>query len=70
MGRGDISPAESIQPRIDKGTAILRIIDDPELQQRPQVQAAALAHINKICEAYHFQDAQQRPPVTSGECPV
>jgi GH24 family phage-related lysozyme (muramidase) len=59
FGRGDISPAESIQPRIDKGTAMLRIIDDPELANRPQVQAAALAHINKIYEAYHFQDAQQ-----------
>jgi GH24 family phage-related lysozyme (muramidase) len=59
FGRGDISPAESIQPRIDKGTAMLRIMDDPELQQRPQVQAAALAHINKLYEAYHFQDAQQ-----------
>jgi GH24 family phage-related lysozyme (muramidase) len=59
FGRGDISPAESIEPRIDKGTAMLRIIDDPELANRPQVQAAALAHINKIYEAYHFQDAQQ-----------
>jgi GH24 family phage-related lysozyme (muramidase) len=59
FGRGDISPAESIQPRIDKGTAMLRIMDDPELANRPQVQAAALAHINKIYEAYHFQDAQQ-----------
>jgi GH24 family phage-related lysozyme (muramidase) len=59
FGRGDISPAESIQPRIDKGTAMLRIIDDPELANRPQVQGAALAHINKLYEAYHFQDAQQ-----------
>ncbi len=59
FGRGDISPAESIQPRVDKGTAMLRIIDDPELANRPQVQAAALAHVNKIFEAYHFQDAQQ-----------
>jgi GH24 family phage-related lysozyme (muramidase) len=59
FGRGDISPAESIQPRIDKGTAMLRIIDDPQLASRPQVQAAALARINRIYEAFHFQDAQQ-----------
>ena len=59
FGRGDISPAESIQPRIDRGTAMLRIMDDPDLANRPQVQAAALAHINKIYEAYHFQDSQQ-----------
>jgi GH24 family phage-related lysozyme (muramidase) len=59
FGRGDISPAESIQPRIDRGTAMLRIMDDPELANRPQVQAAALAHINKIYEAYQYQDARQ-----------
>jgi GH24 family phage-related lysozyme (muramidase) len=59
FGRGDISPAESIQPRIDKGTAMLRIMDDPELAKQPQVQAAALARVNKVFEAYHFQDAQQ-----------
>jgi GH24 family phage-related lysozyme (muramidase) len=59
FGRGDITPAETMQPRIDKGTAMLRILNDPDLVNRPQVQAAALQHINKLYEAYHFQDAQQ-----------
>jgi len=59
FGRGDISPAESIQPRIDRGTAMLRILDDPALANRPQVQAAALARISKVYEAYNFQDSQQ-----------
>jgi len=40
---------------------MLRIMDDPELANRPQVQAAALAHINKIYEAYHFQTHSNRP---------
>jgi GH24 family phage-related lysozyme (muramidase) len=64
FGRGDISPAESIQPRIDRGTAMLRIMDDPELANRPQVQAAALSHINKVYEAYNFQNAQQSAAFT------
>jgi GH24 family phage-related lysozyme (muramidase) len=64
FGRGDISPAESIQPRIDKGTAMLRIMDDPELANRPQVQAAALARINKIYEAFNFQNSQQSAAFT------
>ena len=59
FGQGDISPAQAMAPRIDKGTAMLRIMDDPELANRPQVQAAALSHINKIYEAWHFQQVQQ-----------
>jgi hypothetical protein len=64
FGRGDISPAESIRPRIDQGTATLRILDDPELVNRPQVQAAALAQINRIYGAYRLQDSQQSAAFT------
>lgn len=58
FGRGDISPTEVSRPRQNKGDVILRVMDDPDLQNRPQVQAAALAHINKIYQAWELQGAQ------------
>lgn len=57
FGRGDLTQAESIAPVMSKGAAMLRIMDDPDLINRPQVQAAALAHVNKIYSAYSQQAA-------------
>lgn len=48
------------RPLVDKGNAMLRILDDPALRDRPQVQAAALAHMNKVYQAYELQGAQGR----------
>jgi uncharacterized protein (TIGR02594 family) len=48
------------KPMIPKGEAMLRIMDDPALQNRPQVQAAALARVNKIYQAYELQGAQNQ----------
>jgi GH24 family phage-related lysozyme (muramidase) len=58
FGRGDLSAAEVGQPRINRGVAMMRIMDDPNLQNRPQVQAAALAHLTKIYQAYDLQSTQ------------
>lgn len=48
------------KPLIPKGEAMLRIMDDPALANRPQVQAAALARVNKIYQAYELQGAQNK----------
>lgn len=58
FGRGDISAAEVSQPRVNRGDAMMRIIDDPNLANRPQVQAAALAHLTKIYQAHDLQSTQ------------
>lgn len=58
FGRGDLSAAEVNQPMIPRGQAMLRIMDDPSLANRPQVQAAALAHLTKLYQAYELQGAQ------------
>lgn len=39
----------------DKGDTMARILNDPYLAQRPQVQAAALAHANKVYSLLHDQ---------------
>lgn len=48
------------KPLVSKGDAMLRVLDDPNLQNRPQVQQAALARINKVYQAYELQGAQDR----------
>jgi uncharacterized protein (TIGR02594 family) len=65
VSRDDIGATPMIdsiagKPLISKGDAMLRIMDDPQLQNRPQVQAAALARINKVYQAYELQGAQDR----------
>lgn len=64
FGRGDITPVEASAPREGKGNVMLRIMDDPDLINRPQVQAAALQHVNKIYEAYHLQQSQDKSAFT------
>lgn len=58
FGRGDLSAAEVSQPRINRGDAMMKIIDDPNLANRPQVQAAAMAHLTKIYQAWDLQNTQ------------
>lgn len=60
FGRGDISATEASQPHANKGDVMLRILDDPNLQNRPQVQAAALARVNKIYQAWELQSATDK----------
>lgn len=48
------------RPLVSRGDAMLRVINDPALQDRPQVQAAALSRINKIYQAYDLQGAQDK----------
>lgn len=63
VSRDDIGATPMIdtvagKPLVSKGDAMLRILDDPLLRDRPQVQAAALAHMNKVYQAYELQGAQ------------
>jgi GH24 family phage-related lysozyme (muramidase) len=60
FGRGDITPAEAGQPRRNKGAVMLQILDNPDLQNRPQVQAAALARVSKIYQAFELQRSQDQ----------
>ncbi|WP_439392324.1 lysozyme [Bradyrhizobium sp. PMVTL-01] len=60
FGRGDISPTEATIPHANKGDVMLKILDNPDLQNRPQVQAAALARVNKIYQAWDLQSAQEK----------
>lgn len=65
VSRDDIGATPMIdgtagKPLVDKGTAMLRIMDDPALRDRPQVQAAALAHLNKVYQAYDLKGSQNR----------
>lgn len=58
FGRGDIAANEAGNPRLNKGDVMLKIMDDPDLINRPQVQAAALAHVNKVYSAWDLQTTQ------------
>lgn len=60
FGRGEISASEAGTPRLNKGDVMLKILDDPTLQNRPQVQAAALARVNKIYQAWDLQQSQNK----------
>lgn len=60
FGRGEISASEAGTPRLNKGDVMLKILDDPNLQNRPQVQAAALARVNKIYQAWDLQQSQNK----------
>lgn len=46
------------RPTVSKSDAMLSILNDPALRDRPNVQAAALAHLNKMYEAFHIQQTQ------------
>jgi GH24 family phage-related lysozyme (muramidase) len=56
FGRPDLSDTEAQVPLRNKGEVMLEIMN--ELRDKPQVQAAALAHLNKVYEAYHLQQMQ------------
>lgn len=65
VSRDDIGATPMIdgtagKPIVDRGTAMLRIMDDPALRDRPQVQSAALAHLNKVYQAYELKGSQNR----------
>lgn len=60
FGQGDISPVQALAPRENKGDVMLRVMNDPDLMNRPQVQAAALSHINKVYQAYQTVETQQQ----------
>jgi uncharacterized protein (TIGR02594 family) len=47
------------RPTISKSDAMLAILNDPALQDRPNVQAAALARVNKMYEAFHLEQTQE-----------
>ena len=58
FGRGDLSETEASQPTQNHGDVMLRILNDPELQNRPGVQAAALQETSKYYTAWHLQQTQ------------
>lgn len=58
FGQGDITVAQASQPHANRGDVMMKIMDDPDLQNRPQVQAAALAHVGKVYQAWDLQTAQ------------
>lgn len=60
FGQGDIPASAAVAPMRSKGDVVLRILDDPNMKERPQVQAAALAHVNRIYSAYELQATQDR----------